>query len=177
MQITVNETGSKTLADSRPMIIDNMNVYVILEAGTASLMVAGRIVAEKLAAKNTSILDAQTWAAQYRDGLAMADEAEANAWFDARTEEFATEVTATEADAQEEMLNMVFALDGSYTSSEKRSHRKLFVSHRTLLNRLRNAFEQGLTAEVKDIEGGPRWFIEISDSEGVARGTYTFNGH
>lgn len=72
MQITVNETGARTLADARPMQIDGQNVYVIVGGGTASLMVGGRIVAERTAAE-MSTTEAQAWAVEYRNGL-VADE-------------------------------------------------------------------------------------------------------
>lgn len=72
MQITVNENGARTLADARPMRIDGHNVYVIVGGGTASLMVGGRIVAERTAAE-MSTTEAQAWAVDYRNGL-VADE-------------------------------------------------------------------------------------------------------
>jgi hypothetical protein len=66
MQITVNEPGARTIRDSRPMQIDGQNVYVVVGGGTASLMVAGRIVAERTA-ETMSTTEAQTWAVSYRD--------------------------------------------------------------------------------------------------------------
>jgi hypothetical protein len=86
MMITVNETGARTLAEARPMRIAGQNVYVVVDAGTASLMVSGRIVAER-AADGMNTTEAQTWAADYRD--AMNEDA------DARTAAFADEITAT----------------------------------------------------------------------------------
>jgi hypothetical protein len=68
MQITVNETGAKTLNDSRPMQIAGQFVYVTMGAGTASLIVGGRIVAER-SADDMSTTEAQTWAADYRDSM------------------------------------------------------------------------------------------------------------
>lgn len=66
MQITVNEPGARTIRDARPMQIDGQNVYVVIGGGTASLMVAGRIVAER-AATEMSTTEAQDWAVSYRD--------------------------------------------------------------------------------------------------------------
>lgn len=66
MQITVNETGARTLAETRPMQIDGQNVYVTIGENTASLMVGGRIVAEKPATEIANATDAQGWAVEYR---------------------------------------------------------------------------------------------------------------
>jgi hypothetical protein len=76
MQITVNETGARTIREARPMQIDGQNVYVVVGGGTASLMVGGRIVAER-AADRMSTTEAQGWAVEYRDEQAapVADEA------------------------------------------------------------------------------------------------------
>lgn len=74
MQITVNETGARTLADARPMRIDGQNVYVVVGGGTASLMIGGRIVAERKA-DDMNTTEAQAWAVEYRDGGTVVDEA------------------------------------------------------------------------------------------------------
>lgn len=66
MQITVNETGARTLKDTRPMQIDGQNVYVTVGGGTASLFIGGRIVAERKA-DDMSTKAAQDWAVQVRD--------------------------------------------------------------------------------------------------------------
>lgn len=66
MQITVNETGARTIADSRPMRIDGQNVYVVVDGGTASLIVGGLIVATDDADDMTTT-EAQTWAVNYRN--------------------------------------------------------------------------------------------------------------
>lgn len=66
MQITVNETGARTLADTRPMRIDGQPVYVQVGGGTASLIIGGRIAAER-DASNMSTTEAQAWAVSYRD--------------------------------------------------------------------------------------------------------------
>ena len=65
MQITVNETGAKTLADARPMLIDGQPVYVVVGEATASLIIGGRIVAED-DADGMTIDEAQAWAVNYR---------------------------------------------------------------------------------------------------------------
>lgn len=75
MQITVNETGARTLADVRPMQINGQNVYVIVDTETASLVVEGRTVAERPAAEIVTAKDAQAWAVSYRDHLAAVEEA------------------------------------------------------------------------------------------------------
>lgn len=82
MQITVNEPGARTIRDARPMQIDGQNVYVVLDgdSSTASLMVAGRIVATRTI-KSISTTEAQTWAVEYRDGQAQAADLDA-AWGD-----------------------------------------------------------------------------------------------
>lgn len=69
MQITVNETGARTLKDARPMMINDHKVYVVVDGGTASLFVGGRIVAER-AADDMNTADAQAWAVEYRESLA-----------------------------------------------------------------------------------------------------------
>jgi hypothetical protein len=84
MQITVNEPGARTIRDSRPMQISGQNVYVVVGGGTASLMVAGRIVAER-AADDMSTTAAQDWAVSYRDAM--------NDWADEQTAAFADEIT------------------------------------------------------------------------------------
>lgn len=70
MQITVNETGARTLADARPMMIDGKNVYVVVSMDTASLIVGGRIVAERSVGGHMTAAAAQAWAAEYRETLA-----------------------------------------------------------------------------------------------------------
>lgn len=75
MQITVNQPGARTIRDARPMIVDGQNVYVTVGAGTASLHIGGRIVAEQ-AADDMSTTAAQEWAVSYladRDAAAAAD--------------------------------------------------------------------------------------------------------
>lgn len=79
MQITVNETGARTLADARPMRINGSNVYVVVGAGTASLMVAGRIVDEKTLTRRMSATEAQAWAVSYRESITADEEAVAEA--------------------------------------------------------------------------------------------------
>lgn len=74
MQITVNETGARTIAESRPMLIDGQNVYVVVDMDTASLMVGGRIVAERAVGGHMTAAAAQRWAVEYRAGQ-VADEA------------------------------------------------------------------------------------------------------
>ena len=98
MQITVNEPGARTINDSRPMKIDGQNVYVVVGGGTASLMVAGRIVAEQ-AATDMTCTAAQDWAVSYRDEQDAAD---------AQTAAFADEITGQVADeaAVEEATNV-----------------------------------------------------------------------
>lgn len=66
MQITVNETGAKTLTDARPMMIDGKNVYVVVDMDTASLMVGGRVVAERAVGGHMTCAAAQRWAVEYR---------------------------------------------------------------------------------------------------------------
>lgn len=81
MQITVNEPGARTIRDARPMQIDGQNVYVVLGGGTASLMVAGRIVAER-AATDMSTTEAQDWAVSYRDEQAADLDAAWGEWIE-----------------------------------------------------------------------------------------------
>ncbi len=68
MQITVNETGARTLADARPMRIDGQPVHVVVDS-TASLFVGGRLVDVRRVSEVSNATEAQAWAVEYRDGL------------------------------------------------------------------------------------------------------------
>lgn len=79
MQITVNETGARTLADARPMLINGKNVYVFVGSG-ASLHVDGRIVAYRENVTEMTTAEAQAWAVEYRNAMnTQADAAQAEA--------------------------------------------------------------------------------------------------
>lgn len=98
MQITVNETGARTLADARPMKIDGQNVYVVVGGGTASLMVAGRIVAER-AATDMSIIEAQAWAVEYRTAMNESATVTVEDWDAVTVADEAAVAEATDPDA------------------------------------------------------------------------------
>lgn len=87
MQITVNEPGARTIADSRPMLVEGQNVYVTVGAGTASLFIGGRIVATQ-DAETMSNRGAQDWAVAY---LAEAEAIDAQPH---TTEDYSVEETA-----------------------------------------------------------------------------------
>lgn len=111
MQITVNETGARTIREARPMQIDGQNVYVVVGGGTASLMVGGRIVAER-AADRMSTTEAQGWAVEYRDEQATAgqdgmDDDDHDGydapWYDEDDEQSADEAAVAEATDPEQV--------------------------------------------------------------------------
>lgn len=64
IRITVNEPGTTTLADARPMVVNGEGVYVTIEGGIASLHVDGGI-ATQMDADDMTTAQAQAWAVEY----------------------------------------------------------------------------------------------------------------
>lgn len=74
IRITVNEPGTTTLADARPMVVNGEGVYVTIEGGIASLHVDGAIAAQ-MDADDMTITEAQAWAVEYRNAMNEMDAA------------------------------------------------------------------------------------------------------
>ena len=160
-QITVNETGAKTLKDIRPMLVDGQNVYVVVGDVTASLMFAGRVVAERPAAEITSSKDAQDWAVEVRD---TAHEIVAG--------------TAPEAD----VLAVVEALGGTYTTQaqddEYRWSKVRTLTAGDVADRIRTYRAAGGRAVIRSAADGERWYVEITPENGTCGwAKYWFCGH
>jgi hypothetical protein len=153
MQITVNETGARTLAEARPMRIDGQLVYVVVGETTASLMVAGRIVAET-AATGMSIAEAQAWAAGYRDSLA-------DAVVDAAAEQ-------PEAD----IATVVEALGYDFRTNDQITGAPRTVTAGDMAARIRNARAFGIMVDIRQGPAGE--YIELHDGNGSAYGQYHF---
>ena len=149
MQITVNEPGALTIRDARPMRIDGQPVYVVVGETTASLMVAGRIVAET-AATGMSIAEAQTWAAGYRDSLADAD------------------AEQPEAD----IAAVVEALGCDFRTNDQITGAPRTVTADDMAARIRNARAFGIMVDI--CQGPAGEYIELHDGNGSAYGQYHY---
>lgn len=156
--LTINARGARTLTDAKPLMYDGQKVYVSLGETTASLHLAGRIVAERPVDEITSIMTAQDWAYETIEAAeALVSEA------------------APESEADIEAL--IDALGGTYTSRDKVTQKKATFPATEVLRRVREAKALGLNAEVKDAAVAPRWYVEINNGKGSAYGQYHFDGH
>lgn len=76
------------------------------------------------------------------------------------------------------ILELVHALGSSYTLRHNDPEQAdASVTWRELHRILGEAFAYGLFAEVKDVPGSKRWYIEVHNGNGRAYGQYHFNGH
>ncbi len=134
------------------------NAYVLVEGGLTSLVVNGRIVAEQIGAPKLSDADAQVWAAQYLDGLALTKTLDAAAPEQPGADTYA----------------VVEALGCDFTAFSQFSDSWVTVTNQWVLDMIKRDREHGILADI--VEGPNGAYISRHNGRGSSYGTYLFPG-